>query len=213
MNKLAVIYGLPRGGTSLVAGILHHAGFDMGDIRGRVKSYPNGESYPTYEDRGYLPHIHQHTKNKKVKELVLEDAVALRRYVNRRLIRANGRPAGVKMPGMHLWSAVPDWVNMPVVTIRVVRPLADSVASSVRKNPGTLAAQWESNGLSMLDSMDKFEKQRPPLVTIDFYGFLDGMRMEPDGTICSLLKRLEPETGVPLGGWNIKAAKESVVLR
>lgn len=187
-RRLTVVYGLPRGGTSAVACVLHRTGVDMGRVEGRVKTYPDGTSYPTYEDAGYLPFIHRHCGGRTVRQLEPGDLPALAKYVNGRLRKA--WPAGVKMPGMHLWSRVPGWVTLPVATVRVVRPFEDSVASSIRKAG---ERNFRANAQEMMESMERFERQRKPDAVVHYYDLLD----DTDGVVRRLIQDLIRAHAVP----------------
>lgn len=111
-----MVLGVPRGGTSAVAGVLYHLGVDMGDLR------QNNGSYCSFEDKNAV------FLNKKQKPTRTHEG--LQNYIDKRLAGSN--PAGAKLfVGDLLQSQRPT----NTFVLKVVRPIEDSIKSDISKNP------------------------------------------------------------------------------
>lgn len=112
--KVIWVVGTPNGGTSCVAGILHHLGVDMGD----VSLEPTNREYVVFEDR----------------RLNEYKAKNFRGYLAMRINAAGGlRRVGVKC-GAWYWMEDPSPETLPVQVVMVDRPVEDSMRSSLRRH-------------------------------------------------------------------------------
>jgi hypothetical protein len=111
IDRVIYVAGVPNGGTSCVAGILHHLGVDMGDIL----LEPRQRSYVTFEDRQFAAY----------------KAPRFREYLEMRLENANGRRVGCKVAAW-AWMEDPEPETLPIDVLIVRRPLEASMRSSMR---------------------------------------------------------------------------------
>ena len=111
--KVIWVVGTPNGGTSCVAGVLHHLGVDMGDI----SLEPTNREYAVFEDR----------------QLATYKTKRFRDYLEQRLATAGGQRVGVKC-GAWYWMADPAPETLPVDVVLVNRPVEDSMTSSLRRH-------------------------------------------------------------------------------
>lgn len=111
--KVIWVVGTPNGGTSCVAGVLHHLGVDMGD----VSLAPANREYVVFEDRRLGEYKAKHFRN----------------YLKMRLNTAEGRRVGVKC-GAWYWMEDPSPETLPVQVVLVDRPVEDSMKSSLRRH-------------------------------------------------------------------------------
>lgn len=127
-NPIIYVLGVPSGGTSVVAGILHHLGVNMGNI------YPgiDRRGYRTFECRSaktFLP-----AQRNIVAEILAGEGGSrdFRSYLEWRIKDAGGdTPQGVKL-GAAYWVGEPDPWTLPVRILRIHRPLEDSIESDAR---------------------------------------------------------------------------------
>ena len=121
-DRLIFIAGTPAGGTSCVAGVLHHLGVDMGEIT----VAPGIRGYPTYEDT-----LIGSYKIAPPEGVSLADGQRCHfpEYIQHRLELADGKPAGVKCAATYWYGH--DVTGLPLNVIIVNRPLEDTVVSNV----------------------------------------------------------------------------------
>lgn len=120
-DRLIYVVGAPCSGTSLVAGMLHHLGVDMGEGHWLESSRP----YPTFEDARCKEYVAEPTP---AQEFIMGGGRDFRAYCEMRLREANGRPCGVKI-GAAYWLGDPDPKTLPVRLVHVERPLEDAILS------------------------------------------------------------------------------------
>lgn len=109
-NKLIFVAGHPSGGTSCVAGILHHLGVNMGEIR----LAPGTRGYVTFEDS----------------RMTKCGAEGFRDFITARIAEGPGR-AGLKGSATY-WMADEEPSTLPIELLVVHRPLDDSIDSMLR---------------------------------------------------------------------------------
>ena len=208
--NLLLIYGFPRGGTSAVAGALSAAGFNLGLVADANTPTPAGRSaYRTFECGDYI-RVWKHRKppgGGPSDQYSPGGFGAFAEYIARRARMAG--PQAVKRPGLHLWSCSPEWVDLPVVTLAVRRPIEDSVASNAYRRKTRTESGWAEHLGRMAESMALFESQKPPVHVVNFYDLL----ADPESSIRGMLEAVEPFTGSPPGGWMIERAVRSVDRR
>jgi hypothetical protein len=107
MNKVIWVVGVPNGGTSCVAGMLHHMGVDMGNVAAK----PTRRPYRTFECRDR------------------RQFGTFREYLIARL--EDGQRVGVKHSAAS-WVDDPHPETLPVQTLYVNRPLDDCIDSGLR---------------------------------------------------------------------------------
>lgn len=123
-----VIAGMDHSGTSLLAGMLHHAGIAMGDVETCAEVLTNGrpEQYLTYEDRALLPAAQQYALTRDTATFV----AAVEDYIRVREAQADGRPWGVKHNALLF---VYGRLETPVQWVTTYRPLGTVVRSTLAK--------------------------------------------------------------------------------
>lgn len=187
-GNLIFVAGCPSGGTSCVAGVLHHLGVDMG----RFIDRPGIRGYTTYED----------TTANQFKDASGRLKVAA--YVNHRLNSPGGSLRGFKHTPLWLDCAA----DLPLQIIHVRRPLEDSIVSdwakvqtvagaNQRERAGTVARAWMA--------ARQVAARYPLIATVDFYTLL------AERVLC--VTSLAQALGLPTEGPKWRAAVGSVRTR
>jgi hypothetical protein len=129
-----IVLGLPRGGTSAVAGVIHRLGFNMGD-----KLMPAFEVNPKgfYEDMTFV-NLHNRLMSDKDRDpreeyIVPEDNPGWDHYGQQIAVKSNQERWGVKDPKMCFFlKAFLGFVRGPVKIVHVQRRFHDSVHSYMK---------------------------------------------------------------------------------
>lgn len=170
-----LVAGLPSGGTSAIAGVLHHLGVNM--LSGRASINAKGRWYKTFEDpyffRSVLDRVHPYGRQPK---LATRDALlGLANYVADRRSRSScTTPLGLKAwwqwasnnSGFEAWRAEE---NIKIVYVR--RPLAETAQSYLgyeRRAGRPLEGPAEDAFLKYLADLDKWNRMLDPDVSFDF---------------------------------------------
>lgn len=127
------VLGLPSGGTSCVAGILHHLGVNMGNIRERSKEAKR-RPYYRYEDRGFKK-VMRGTWPGPLLEPVCSPQEAFEKfeqYIQTRLSLMDGA-LGIKVIRTCYCGLDRRAASLPVYPIFVMRPIEESRASENRR--------------------------------------------------------------------------------
>jgi len=141
MPKPIVVCGVDFSGTSLLAGILHTAGVDMGDVESAadVLAQPDRPMrYRLFEDRS-LQDTTQPIASGIMEaphhiDLWLNDLFhCFQRYLRYREEKARGTRWGVKQNLLTLLTLHPDWHTLDVDWITTRRPFAHSFQSAREK--------------------------------------------------------------------------------
>lgn len=149
MQKPLIVCGMDFSGTSMVAGMLHAAGIDMGDVESAedVAQSDRPIRYRLFEDRQLqelvqpcVARIMAHPT--RVRGEVGDIFYTFCRYLDRREEEACGKRWGVKSNVLTFLALHPRWQELPVQWITTYRPLEESVTSAFRKlgNDPQLAA-------------------------------------------------------------------------
>lgn len=129
-DRLIYVLGTPSGGTSCVAGILHHLGVDMGD----VSSEPTARGYVSFEDQRAVEFVAESPRGEGDPLLPLLGGYRrFRDYIEVRLESARyfGVRAGVKL-GSKYWLADANPETLPLEIVRVRRPWPEVLASDLK---------------------------------------------------------------------------------
>ncbi len=130
-NPGIYVCGTPRGGTSCVAGILHHLGVDMGQFK------PEGpDGYCTFEDTRaatFTRPMGRYPGDHVLAFFAGADGFRdFRAYLEMREYEAKGTPWGCKL-GTNYPLSDPDPATLPVRWVFVDRPLEVSIRSDAAK--------------------------------------------------------------------------------
>lgn len=129
-RKVILIPAVPSGGTSALAGVLHHLGVDMGEFS--LEAAEKKRGYEMYEDTNiryfcsrfedqYIP----------MAPRLLATRMRFRHYLNHRLIGTEG-PQGVKISAS-LCQQDEKLATLPIVTLDITRPLEDSIIADLKR--------------------------------------------------------------------------------
>lgn len=140
MQKPLIVCGMDFSGTSMVAGMLHAAGIDMGDVESAedVAQSDRPIRYRLFEDR-WLQEIckwlargimEEPTNPGECIDMLFE---RFQRYCKGRNEQANGKRWGAKNNTLTFLTLHPRWKELPVEWVTTYRPLEDSMASAFRK--------------------------------------------------------------------------------
>jgi hypothetical protein len=138
MSRFYLVVGTPTGGTSAVAGVLHHLGVDMGDLSAAHEGAPGQRRpYHTYECREFRRVC---MRNRPVTvEKVAGYVMERQRYkgVRQTRIFKGKQSQGVKHPqtcrlGRFDADALRPLVDLGVCLVRVERPLTDILRGDAR---------------------------------------------------------------------------------
>lgn len=111
-DRLIFVLGTPSGGTSCVAGILHHLGVDMGN----PLPEPGVRGYVTHEDRDVSDFIEERDG---AEPAMIRQRLDLRAYLaHRRELQPSGR-LGVKGSALW-WLDDTDPASLPLDIVRVL---------------------------------------------------------------------------------------------
>jgi hypothetical protein len=174
-RRLIFVAGTASGGTSAVAGALHHLGVDMGKFLDR-----NGiRGYATYED--------VQMNDYKVKD---GPGFRFREYVTLRQSQQTTERIGVK-GAANMWIDDEDPASLEMDVLLVNRPLEDSILSDRRiwaiipeqrpdKAPLTARGfcQRASHVASSFAAKDLLRAVMDPVHEIEYYDLLDDPQME-----------------------------------
>jgi hypothetical protein len=131
-RKVIMVAGRPSGGTSLVAGALHHLGIDMGDTEAMERiakgNIGNRRLYHGYEDAN----VYDVLGDLEGDPMYWEMDQAMREYLDNRLEKANGRAVGVKVPAMVMISRCPTLPTWPMVIVHADRNINTTFNSDIR---------------------------------------------------------------------------------
>ena len=123
-DKIILVAGLPSGGTSLVAGVLHHLGVDMGEVATHAygsRNYLGFECEIAKREFGGLP-------SDASPDTMLATAQS---YFDKRLAAAYG-PVGVKLNILILLGQCKGVEALPIKVVHVKRNLEDTFASDIK---------------------------------------------------------------------------------
>lgn len=216
-DRVIYVLGTPSGGTSCVAGILHHLGVDMGDVP------PPGahrRPYPTFEDRRCARFKAEPTEAQKF--IMQGGGRDFRAYLEMRLVEAKKRGTipGVKI-GSAYWLGDPDPASLPVTIVKVDRPLEDSIRSDWRyqqaeytidtRDPDRLlddqrilrAAQMAGYWMAKERLCEMVE----PTVTVDFYKLLAYSRKASETLVHEIAFTLGLEGAAAAGEFGERASR------
>lgn len=183
--KMIMVVGMPSGGTSLVAGLLHHLGVDMGRFERGVpegrRHYEGFECLDCWE--GAISHAFDASQSQAFMQSVVQ-------YIARRSAAAIG-PFGVKHNPL-LWLGMFDGIEqLPLRIVQVRRPL-DEVMTSDRRYRGDDVARAARMGVSYL-GMNRLVERIQPVLELTFAGIIQN----PDQSVESLIEAfgLSPDYG------------------
>jgi hypothetical protein len=137
-RRIIFIPAIPSSGTSLVAGLLHCLGVDLGrqcppeDLRAR--------GYHMYEDNDMNLFSSQYDDQKtwNRKEIIMERHIRMRDYINFRFIHNTETRVAFKAPAT-FWMLDPDPASLPLDVVDVRRDLEKSIFADQR----TMATRTE----------------------------------------------------------------------
>ena len=137
MDKPIVVCGVDFSGTSMLAGMLHAAGIDMGDVESEedVAIVDRPVRYRTFEDRelkNKLTHLAelQMANLPDITHAWLEAMYdKFMGYVKWRNAMANGKRWGVKNNGLMFLAMHEKFADIPVQWVTTYRPQEDSLLS------------------------------------------------------------------------------------
>lgn len=182
--NLIMVAGLPSSGTSMVAGVLHHLGVDMGDIPTLAEEQQRpGRPYRGYECRearamiGDLP--------SGVAPAVLFDA--MRTYAALRLARAPG-PCGFKLNAAVLVGQCNGLESLPLTIVQVKRDLETTFASDIRHTGEDYGRAMARGALHL--ALRQLVRRVPPACVIQYEQALRW----PFDTVQSLADGLDLQT-------------------
>lgn len=164
-RALVLVVGLDGGGTSAIAGLLHHLGVDMNPSRDTDRDYAK------FEDPGVLRH--------------LGSVQEFNTYARRRLALAKGGVAGVKRPRACLLGEQPDAHLLECDIVNVVRPVEDCFRTNARYNGHDFAAVRYTARLWW--ARERLLSARAPVLSVEF---LEAVR-EPSLAVSRLVSALE----------------------
>lgn len=155
MQKPLIVCGMDFSGTSMVAGMLHAAGIDMGDVESAedVAQSDRPIRYRMFEDRAFHKDFYWYAENimeepSTAHSEVLSLSGHFLEYMAYREASAKGKRWGVKSNILTFLTLYDKWKELPVEWITTYRPLADSMASAFDKLgmypqiAAFLGAQW-----------------------------------------------------------------------
>ena len=157
-QSLILVAGLPSGGTSTVAGILHHLGVDMGSLTFEAtgsRNYLGFECETAKKDIGSLP---GDASPEQIES-------AFRAYLDKRLATASG-PCGVKLNLLALLGRCDGLESLPLTVVHVKRNLDDTFVSDIRYTGEDYnRAAWR--GVYDL-ALRQLVRRVPPVCTIQY---------------------------------------------
>ena len=178
-RRLIWVPAVPSSGTSCVAGILHHLGVNMGNVRNEQN---RNRGYEMFEDLdvGHYAYI----PNSELDRL-LSQKVRFDHYCNFRIAESPPGRIGVKaLPTAWMYSSDPK--HLPVEILDVRRPLEDSVNADQERmanrpkrledaQPATAFDHiTRAGGLtSMWLARDMLLSIHEPKLTLEYYDVLD----------------------------------------
>jgi hypothetical protein len=121
-DKVIYVIGTPNGGTSVVAGVLHHLGVDMGQF----PLGPKTRSYTTFEDVQVARFKTPDELKKSIDTRVPWYPISIRAYLQQRLKDANGKRVGVKHSCLFLL-ADEEPETLPILPVFVWRDLEKAI--------------------------------------------------------------------------------------
>jgi hypothetical protein len=157
LTPFTFVIGPPSGGTSAVAGVLHHLGVNMGDNLLLMPSKRQfRRRYPWYEPKG-------RTK--------IKTPTQLHAYVTQRMMTPG--PHGAKYPWWTIPLANSDWVGDGFIRLLAVhRPHVDVMASHRRYYDRADWGMWEDRILKYHESEDLLFERLAPVAYIEYYDLL-----------------------------------------
>ena len=175
MARLIVVVGMPSGGTSLVAGMLHKLGVDMGRLPTKVevaaRRFPRAyDSYECQDLEAAIKHMLSGA----------EMAAAFHGYISNRLFCAIARQ-GVKNPRL-LHMVGPE--RFPIDVVHVRRRLEDVFESDMRHTEST-PQRAAALGASVW-AMRRFLSTVKPVLALDFEAALAA----PEQAVAALVDSL-----------------------
>jgi hypothetical protein len=124
-DRLIYVVGTPSGGTSAVAGVLHHLGVDMGEY----PSEAGMRGYTTFEDietATFKVTPSGHGSRVVRQRLRMRDYIAYRRERQRRGIRIGTKGSAL------WWLDEPNPEELPIDIVRVLRPIEHAIRGDAR---------------------------------------------------------------------------------
>jgi hypothetical protein len=177
-RDLIVVVGMPSGGTSLVAGLLHHLGVDMGRVAEGVQ--PGARQYEGFECLDCWEGGITGAFDPAAAQQFMASVVS---YCDARRAAATG-PVGVKHNPL-VWLGMFSGIGaLPIRLVHVRRPL-DDVMRSDRRYRGDDLGRAGRMGMHWL-AMQRLLEQVPPSATLDF-GLV---RESPAAAIATLVDAL-----------------------
>jgi hypothetical protein len=173
-----MVCGTQSGGTSLIAGMLHYLGVDMGSfpttpgIRGYA-TYEDVSMKATYEDVS-MKYYRLMPEPPEPYPVPIQQRFRLREYIKDRREKAGAQRFGAKMSSTY-WLGF-DLSELGIDVVLVNRPLEDSIQSDWRIwcerhkdcRPTTLA--WQAASVAWSFAMkDILREMFPPVLELDFY--------------------------------------------
>lgn len=176
-----MVAGLPSGGTSLVAGLLHHLGVDMGDIpteRQQAKTkttrtYLGFECTLALRTFGALPATSS--------QAVMIDTA--RAYADERLVNADG-PCGFKLNAMVMLGNCDGVERLPIEIVHVTRDLAATFESDIRYAGDGYARACLRGAFHL--ALRQLVRRVPPVCEVSY----EQTRREPVETVAHLVRCL-----------------------
>lgn len=174
MKRIIMVAGLPSGGTSVVAGILHHLGVDMGRVRSdeetlaAARTLKSARHYRGYECTVLAKMFSTSSPYRVVRE-----------YVQRRC----ERPAGFKSNlCVLLGNSLDPIETLPISVLHVTRDLQDTFESDI-KYTGNDTDRAQLRGLLHL-GLTRLVERIPPTLTLSYEEIL----RDRYGTVTSIIR-------------------------
>lgn len=181
-NPGIYVCGTPRGGTSCVAGILHHLGVDMGEFD------PVGpDGYCTFEDKrasNYKRPLGRHAGDSVLTFMAgANSGRDFRAYLAMREEEADGKPWGCKLGTIYPLSD-PEPETLPLRWVFVDRPLETCIRSDRAKTKPENPIERSMQMAGYWAAKEQF-KDRVPAAYVTEFG-MDGSVVSNLGEVCGV---------------------------
>jgi hypothetical protein len=170
-NRIIMVAGLPSGGTSAVAGMLHHLGVDMGRCRSldeqrqAAKALSSSRRYMGYECTALYQKFRQQPPMDADAAYVM-----VRRYIRKRL-EVQGRHGFKNNPAVWLGLASHDVESLPIDVLHITRDVEDTFDSDI-KYTGYDENRAKLRGLLHM-SLHRLVRRVPPQLTLRYSDVVD----------------------------------------
>lgn len=130
LSKIIWVVGIPSGGTSMVAGTLHHLGVNMGNVEtlAEVESPDRKRKYLGYECRDLIG-IMNGLKKPTEYEVFLK---AFHNYILLRRTKSNGQPFGIKSNHFNILGMKDIVLDLPIQVVFVNRDLKATFMDDIK---------------------------------------------------------------------------------